>query len=704
METSRMSRRGFLYGSAMLAGTAALGACSSGQDDTASTSGSSTSSAARGSSTEELPRPASFQQAPSIDKSLGSVEDRLPDNPYVIPHKWVKNGKYGGRLNMNVVSSSGATNASSDREFFYGHSPLRYLNDGQDIGPGLAESWESNDDASEWTFHFRKGLKWSDGKPWTTADILFWWNDFVLPGNMAQTPPDEARSGKGTLAKFDAVDDTTLKLTFDAPAPLTADRLATWVNGNIGQNGAIWMMPSHYLKRFHPKYNKKVPKDWDTVGGLMESKADWHRNPDCPTMIGYKCKTFNSNKGVVLERNPYYWCVMPNGDQLPYIDEIQFSVVTDAEAGKLQIQQGSVDYCHGAFNSINLNDVQGLRDSAKKAETEVILWDSGSGTGSMLFFNYDYYDDEIRKIIREPKFRQAVSYAFNREALRKSVYFNTGEATTGTMSPKAKEYRVNDEGKKMYARWRDSYVEHNPEKAKQLLDEIGLKEGSDGIRTLPNGKPLKLRLDYQADESTEHLTKDKQLVSDLKAVGLHMPMNPVTPQSFGDSWAAGKLMTHSDWEASDGSNHLVYPPWLVPIESARWAPLEGQWYTLLGTKTNATETDMSPWKRHPPRMEPEDDGPIRKLWDLYDQSKVEPDETKRTQLVWEMIKIHISDGPFFMGCVANYPQVVVTKKALQNVPRRENLALNGYVNTWAHPVPAVYDPECYFWDNPDEHS
>ena len=77
------------------------------------------------------------------------------------------------------------------------------------------------------------------------------------------------------------------------------------------------------------------------------------------------------------------------------------------------------------------------RDSADRAETEVVLWDSGSGTGSIFFFNYDYIDDDIRELIREPKFRQAVSHAFNREAVQKSVYFNTGEQTTGTHSPKA---------------------------------------------------------------------------------------------------------------------------------------------------------------------------------------------------------------------------------------------------------------------------
>ena len=263
MDLGRVTRRSFLYGSAALAGAAALGACTSGGGDQpqGGQSGGGGGSDAVGSISESMPVPASYQQSPALDgKGLPDVKDRLPEKPYVIPHKWAQPGKYGGKLNMNTFTTTGAVKADSDREFFYGHSLLRYLNDGLDIVPGLVEAWESNDDASEWTLHFRKGLKWSDGKAWSTDDVMFWWDDFVLTQSMAQTAPDEARSGKGTLAKFDPVDDTTLKMTFDAPAPLTADRLAMWVNGNIGKNGPIWMMPSHYLKDFHPKYGKNVPK------------------------------------------------------------------------------------------------------------------------------------------------------------------------------------------------------------------------------------------------------------------------------------------------------------------------------------------------------------------------------------------------------------------------------------------------------------
>ena len=703
--TAPVTRRQLLYGAAALASGVLLSSCT-GSDTGSGSPARQPRQGGVGSEASPAPPPSKFAQSPTLDDlDLPPVQERLPDRPYVVPHRWISDGEYGGRLNMNVVSAAGAAAASSNRNFCYGHSPLRWLNDCQDIGPGLAESWESNDDASEWTFHFRAGLKWSDGEPWTTEDILFWWEEFVVPEKMGQSAPDETRSGTGTLAKLTAPDDTTLVLTFDAPAPLTADRIANWVNGNIGQNGPIWMMPHHYLKQFHPKWGKDVPDDWDTVGGLMEGKADWHRNPDCPTMTGWKCKTFDNDSGVVLERNPYYWCVMPNGDQLPYLDELHFTVITDAEAGKLQLQQGNVDFCYGRFNQISLSDVQGIRDTADQSGVEILLWDSGAGGGLTVMFNYDYVDDDLRALIREPKFRQALSHAYRREDVRRSVYFNNGELTTGTMSPKAAEYQVNATGEKMYRQWRDSYVAHDPDKARAMLDELGVTDADgDGMRELPNGKPLSLRLDYHADHSQDQQTRDNQLVGDLKAIGIELKLNPIPPQSYDDQWQSGKLMARDDWEIGDGPNHLVYPQFFVPIESQRWAPLQGQWYRLRGSKSAESEQDLSPWKRHPPRMEPDEGGPIDRLWQLYDRTKTETDEMKRHELVWEMIKIHISDGPFMMGTVANYPQVMVAKSDLQNVPRRENLALGGYVNPWIHPTPAVYDPECWFWADPAQHS
>ena len=163
-------------------------------------------------------------------------------------------------------------------------------------------------------------------------------------------------------------------------------------------------------------------------------------------------------------------------------------------------------------------------------------------------------------------------------------------------------------------------------------------------------------------------------------------------------------MSHTNWEVGDGPNHLVYPQWMVPLENSRWAPLEGAWYQYSGTPKIKQQLNLSPWKRTPPRMPPEKGGPTEQLVKLYNQTKEEPDQLKRTQIVWEMIKVHINDGPFYIGTVANYPQLEIHKNDLKNVPKKENLAQGGFYNPWIHPTPAVYDPEAYYWANPSQHS
>ncbi|MET9021801.1 ABC transporter substrate-binding protein [Actinopolymorpha sp. NPDC004070] len=629
--------------------------------------------------------------------TLPPVEKRLPESPYVVPHNWLEPGNYGGTLRMMLP----ATDNPQMKQYMYGHSPLRWLNDGLDIGPGLVESWESNPDASEWTLHFRKGLKWSDGRPWTTADVMFWWEDMVLNEDHPEVPPDEAKSGKGTLMQMSAPDDFTIVMKFDAPAPLTADRLAMRVKRGSGPS---WMEPKHYLKQFHPRYNKSVAKNWASADGEFEKKRNWQLNPVNPTMTGWRLKSYKEGRQLTWERNPYYWCVDRQGNQLPYIDTLTVAAVQNPEVAKLQIQQGKLDYLIGSFMGVVLGDISGLKAAQSKSKVEPILWDTGDGTGAAVFFNYDYYEENLRKLIRNPKFRQALSHAFNRADAQKSIYFNTGQKTTGTMSVKAIEYHVSDEGRQVYQQWRDSYVKYDPEKAKALLDEIGVvdKDG-DGKREAPDGSKLIVRLQYVSDVGSNYRKATDLLERDWKAIGLDARQFPIAPEAYSTEWNAGKLMSNSGWGVGDGPNCLVYPQWLVPLEPSRWAPLEGQYYNVRGTPEEGKEEDVDPFKRTPPRMAPEPGGPVERLWKLYDHSRTEADELARHRLVWEITKIHIKEGPFFQGSVSNAPEIVLVHQDLKNVPRRNNLAQGGFTAPWIHPTPAVYDPEVMFWSAPEQH-
>jgi peptide/nickel transport system substrate-binding protein len=396
--------------------------------------------------------------------------------------------------------------------------------------------------------------------------------------------------------------------------------------------------------------------------------------------------------------------VTRDGDQLPYIDQIVMTEVADPQVGKIQIASGKVDISHAAFNQLTLADVSTLMKNREKAGIDVYLWDSGTGSAGAFFLNQDYYEERYRQLFREPKFRQALSMAFDREEAKKAIYFQRGKPTTGTMSPKAAEFG-DEQGAAVYTAWRDAFVKHDTTAATALLDELGLKDSNgDGLREFPDGSKLHVQIALQADASDEFKAVTAQIVRDWKTVGIDGDVNPSPPAAFDDTWNAGRYMGHSNRSGGDGPNCLVYPQWIVPVEDNLWAPLQGQMYDTRGTKAYTSEADVDPWKRHPPRVMPEPGGPVDQLWKLYDATKIEPDMMKRNALVWEIAKVHTKYGPFFQGTVENPPQPVVVKNGLKNVPNRDNLFLGGFVSPWTHPSPAVYDPESFFWDEPADHA
>ena len=707
-----IGRRDFLRLSSVAAAGAMLAACGGGGGG-GSTGGSGTAGGAAGglaaNSTDikyakGLTYSGKYREAPMLaalvkQGKLPSIEQRLPQHPYVVPHDWVTQGKYGGTMRWVCTDTTDSQTSGNVQGAMYGHSPVRWLKDGQEIGPGLAESWEANKDMTVWTYHFRKGLKWSDGTPWTVDDILFWWNDIVGEPALHTTVPQELRSGKGTAATMLKVDDNTLQVKYDSPTPLAVDQAARAVKRGAG---ADWMQPKHYMSQFHIKYNKSL--DAGTWAANFTTKTTWWKVPGSPVMTGWILKEYKQGQYSTWERNPYYYGIDRWGNQLPYMDSLTNTNLQDKEAMRLAIQQGKADYVDGYHIGLTLSDVSPIKSTQAVNDLEVLLWDSGSGTASMWFFNQDHQDDKLRNLFRNAKFRQATSLAYNRANARKVIYYNQGEATTGTMSPKAAEFNVG-QGPQVYKQWRDMYVEYNPTKAKQLLDSIGLKDvNGDGWRELPDGSPLQVTLDYQANTSDEHITKNELLAKDWQAVGLNARPNPVTPTAFLIQWAAGQLQTYTAWEVGNGTDCLTYPNWLVPFDNQRWAPLQGQYLLLQGTPAADTQKDVNPWKRTPPRLEPDAGGPVEKLWNLYQQGRVEPDFMKRVQIVWQIMKIHMQEGPFFSGTVANYPQLVLHKRDMKNVPKREQLALHGFTNPATIPAPATYDPEAYFWQNPNAHT
>lgn len=629
---------------------------------------------------------------------LPPVAQRVSEQPFVVPLDWLQPGKYGGTLRTVCSDTTDFDTHGLMGESMYGHSPLRWQKDGMEIGPGLAHSWSSDKTLTTWTLHFRKGLRWSDGHPWTVDDILFWWDDEVGYPALGQIAPQELRSSKGTPVKMTKLDDFTLRLNYDSPTPLAADYMAAWTKR---MEGPRWMDPKHYLTQFHLKYNPKLPAA--TWVDTFTTKSDYTMTPDSPTMTGWRLTQYRVGQSTTWERNPHYYAIDKWGHQLPYIDSVTWTNYQDPQTMRLSIQHGKADYVPGFHIGIGLGDVSGITQTAAQNDLDVMFWDGGDGGGYNWFFNYDYQDTTLRNIFRNPVFRQALSIAVDRSRIRKVVYYDQGQLSGGTMSPKAIEFQIGN-GPSVYKQWRDAYNQYDPAKAKQMLDSIGIKVGADGHRAAPDGSVLQINLDYAANQTQDRITTTEFIAKDWQSIGINVNPNPVPALSFADLWAAGQLQCSANWLGSgDGANCLVYANWLLPMDNARWAPLEGQWYLEQGTPQADQQQSVDPWHRTPPSLAPDPGSSIEKLLQIYAKAPLEPDIMKRNQYVWQLMKIHIQDGPFFGGTVANSPSIVGKHRDLRNVPTRDDLFLHGFTAPWVVPAPATYEPETWFWSNPSAH-
>jgi peptide/nickel transport system substrate-binding protein len=696
---TKISRRQFLIASAMAAAGTILTACGApatpapSQPTTAPTAVPAATKPAAAAATSApaataAPAAAKYKEAPMLadlvkSGKLTAVDTRLPEKPLVLKPLTAV-GDYGGTLRTFTPTLN-----TEIMEFYYGHSPLWFTKDGAEIIPGHLESFETNADNTEWTFHFRKGLKWSDGSPCTADDVLFAWKDMVINGKQGDPVPDFGATG-GKLLEMTKTDDYTLKFKYTTPAPYTGIRLATWVKQG---SGARWIVPSAYMKKFHPDYNKDV-KDFKD----FNDKLVYRTNPDCPVLSAWYLEKYEPGQRRVWARNPYYYAVDPNGNQLPYIDRIDEVKVEDGEAEKLQVMQGNVDFSQ--FNNFTLADVATLKGGEAKGGFETRYWDSGSGTGMNYFWNYDHPDDKKRALFRNPKFKQAMSYALDRKTIQKIVYFGTGFPSTGTMTPKSIEFNFNDDAKKFFEFCRDAYVAYDAAKAKALLDEVGLKDvNGDGFREFADGSKLEIRMDITGTMNKEAGDTFEIARKNWADVGLSVIANPMPAAGFTTQWNGGKGEMRTQWECTGTPEQLAFGAWLVPMEPTRWAPLCANRYATVGTKFEDTELDKSPWDRNPPRWASTEagykDGPVAEITAINDKAIIETDAVKRYGMTQQIIRLHVEKGPFLIGTVANYPRVITVSSKLVNVPTREQMPSGGLINSWTIPAPAIYYPETW---------
>jgi len=660
----KFTRREFLVFSASATAASILAACSTPTAAPTKAPEATKAPAAATAAPTKAPAAATaaptskYKEAPALAEQvkagkLPPVADRLPTNPMVIkPNDSI--GQYGGRWRSGLLGRSDTPWISRTM----GNDPLlRWAPDLKGVLPNVAEKWEISPNGLEYTFYLRPGMKWSDGQPFTANDFVYWYEDVILNDELTRVKPTWLRS-KGKLGKLVKVNDTTIKFVFEDPAGLLIRHLA----GGAG----VFFPPAHYMKQFHIKYNKekveaafKEAKMQDWMAYYAQ-KNDYPQNPERPSILAWTVvQPISDTQQYLVRRNPYYWKVDTEGNQLPYIDELVYPIVEKVDALVLKALNGEVDLMDRHIATPDNKAV--FTDNKQKGGYDFFSVKTAFENPCVIAFNLNHKDPGLREVFNKKEFRIAMSHAINRKEIIDTLYVGDGEPAQPAPLKESPHY---------HERLEKQYIEYDVAKANKLLDDLGLKKGADGWRLRLDGKPLfftiECALAFEPWPQTLEL-----LVKYWKAVGVNCTSKSYERALFYQRKAA---YDHDAgvWTGADAVQVVMDPRWSLPysnesIFGIAWA----DWWTSGGKQGE-----------EPPAI-------VKEQHKLYEELMATPDDNKQKELMKKILDI-AADQFWCMAISRYYKGYGIIKNNFKNFPKE----------VWAWHLcnsPAQTMPEQYYF-------
>ena len=425
-----------------------------------------------------------YSEAPDLAEKVASGElpyvcDRMPSEPLVIP-TLDDTGEYGGILRRFYLGPADSCN------FFRlsRASLVRFSQDGFSLLPSVARDWEMSDDGKEWTFYLREGMKWSDGDDFNADDFVWQYENVLLNEELTPDPPFFLRIGNET-SRIEKVDDTTVKFVFPQPNFLFLETVAQADEACYGRSSwkNVPWSPAHYMEQFHIDFNSDANTIAEDAGfedwtGLFDNKGQASLNLEKPTLAPWKFTNPLGDQVVMSERNPYFWAVDEAGNQLPYLDGIQLTLVESIELGILSAVQGEIDM---QARHIQLDQFPPLKEGEVDGGYTMLTWPAFGGSDVAFFFNMSL-PGSTGDAIRTKEFRQALSLAIDREFIRELQFLGLGEIRQSVPPPGHPHYPGDDIAKLR--------TEYDPDAANALLDEVFPDKDSEGFRLDANGERI----------------------------------------------------------------------------------------------------------------------------------------------------------------------------------------------------------------------
>lgn len=578
---------------------------------------------------------------------LPPVEERLPKEPFVVT-TYDEIGIYGGTLRgISISYESGTSEIMSWRHV----NMVRFDDDCSTIVPNVAKEWKWNDDFTEILFRLREGHRWSDGAPFTVDDVVFWMDDIILNNEIHKATPSPWGSVGSSVEK---IDDVTVKFKFDKPF--------TGLLYYLGGGGSYFVpwAPKHFFEQYHIKYNPNANEEAIKNGfdnWVQQFTSYWNKWKDAIVSSAYGLEVPTLGSHILLKEpttqrrvfvaNPYYFKVDTAGNQLPYIDYHDERFL-DKGLWPLEIMNGNVDQ---KAQNMPLNIYPVLKEDEKKGGYALQL--PLGMVGPTFIFNMTDKDPVLRKIYGDVRFRYAMSLAINRDEVNETLFLGLG--TPEQALPQNVPY-VTEEDKKFM-------TEYDPKRANELLDEMGLKKGADGVRMRSDGKPLTILWEYtlQYVWSAEF----PALIAEYwQNVGVNVLLKEVNTQLCREKQKANTLDITSEWMAPYEPS-MISSPQLFVVPYASFWPIMG--------------TPWMDWKTSDGKSGEEPPSWVKRLWEIADEFKTTvPGSERYMELGKEMIALNFQNL-VVIGTLGEIPLITVVNNRMGNVPEwKVNSTYYGY--------------------------
>lgn len=592
--------------------------------------------------------------------ALPPIEQRLPTPPLVVNLKGegLSVGKYGGSLRLLM-----ARQKDIRLLVVYGYARLVGYNRKLELEPDILESVEVEDQRI-FTLRIRENQRWSDGQPFTAEDFRYYWEDVANNEELSLFGPPREMIVDGQPPRFEILDERTVRYSWSSPNPYFLPALA-------GARPLFIYRPAHYLKQFHPRYaspdklaalvTEAGKRNW---AGLHNSKDEQYRfdNVDLPTLQPWVNTTRPPSDRFIFRRNPYYHRIDSAGRQLPYIDQV---IITIADAnlipaktgfGESDLQAKYIRFDHYTF----------LKRGEKDNDFKVRLWQTASGAKVALYPNLNAADPVWREVLRDPRFRRALSVSIDRQALNQVLYFGLARPSADTVLPKSPLFKPEYE---------TAWAEFDTDRANALLDEMGLEWPDGGTRLLADGRPVQIIVDT-AGESTEESDVLELIKGDWARIGVELFTKPSQREVFRNRVFSGAAVM-SVWSglenglpAADMSPAELAPTGQWQLQWSKW----GEYFETARASGQAPDMQVG-----------------KELLRLNTAWRFAASSEERRKIWHEMLALR-ADQVLSIGTVNSVPQPVIVNNQLRNVPEEAvyNWDPGGFFG--------IYKPDTFWFD------